>query len=472
MQLKKFGCVLAATIVISLFTATARCQTSDDKPNVIFILSDDLGYGDVGCYGQKQILTPNIDKIAAEGILFTQAYSGSPLCGPSRSTLVTGLHTGHTQIRHNPSQAAGWDRTAQGDPPLNDDTPTFAKIYKSAGYATAIIGKWGLGVPGQAGSPDRLGFEYFFGYDSHVAAHNYYPDHLWRNAQKVPLDKKTYSNDLFASESLKFVREHKDHAFMAYLSYTIPHQPLNPPSLAPYEGKDWPVKEKAYAAMITRMDTDIGKLLDLLKELKLDEKTLVIFTSDNGADSAGGHKIPFFDSNAGLRGKKQTAYEGGIRVPFVARWPGHIPAGQKTEQLAAFWDFLPTSAELVHADPPTKTDGVSLVPTLLSHPEKQKQHEYLYWELAANGGYQEIRIGDWKADILQVSEGSPKVELYSMKGDLLEKHDVAAEHPDTVDQIKRMASEAHTPSAMFPLLPDEIAKADPKLSKRSPKPPK
>lgn len=449
-------------LLLSACAAWAPAAAAKAKPNIIFILSDDLGYADIGPYGQKDIQTPNLDKMAAEGMLFTDAYSGSPLCAPCRSTLFTGLHTGHTPIRHNPGAARAWNRTVQGDPPLPNDILTFAKVCKQAGYASACIGKYGLGFPGKAGSPDRLGFDYFFGYDSHVAAHNYYPTNLWRNNRQVPLEGKTYSHDLFTQEALEFVRKHKDGPFLLYLPYTIPHVKLDPPSIEPYTDKPWPPGEKAFAAMIARMDRDIGKLIDLLKALKLDEQTVIMFAGDNGPCTAAGHKATTFHSTP-FRSEKGHPYEGGIRVSFLARWPGHIPAGKKTAQPIAFWDFLPTCAELAGVPVAAPLDGVSFLPTLLDRPQDQKQHDYFYWELAADRGFQEIRMGDWKADILHVSQpGMPKLELYNLKDDPAERHNVAAEHPDLVKKLEQIARAARTSNAMFPLTYDECQKAAPR----------
>ena len=446
-------------LVCAAFTPVAAAT---NRPNIIFILSDDLGYADIGAYGQKDIQTPSLDKMAAEGMLFTDAYAGSPLCAPCRSTLFTGLHTGHTPIRHNPAAARGWNRTVQGDPPLPDDILTFAKVCKQTGYATACIGKYGMGTPGKAGSPDRLGFDYFFGYDSHVAAHNYYPDHLWRNDEQVPLDGKTYSHDLFTQEALQFVREHQEQPFLLYLPYTIPHVKLDPPSLEPYTDKPWPPAEKAYAAMVTRMDRDIGKLMDLLKALNLDNQTVIMFAGDNGPCAAGGHKITTFHSTP-FRALKGRPYEGGIRVSFLARWPGHIPAGRKTAQPIAFWDVLPTCADLAGVPVTAPVDGISFLPTLLGRPQEQKEHAYFYWELGAEKGFQEIRLGNWKAEILNVSRPEPpKLELYNLKDDPAEKNDVAAEHLDVVKKMEQVAKAARTSDPMFPLTYEECQKAAPR----------
>lgn len=437
----------------------AAAEPPPSKPNVIFVLADDLGIGDIGPYGQRRIRTPHLDRMAAEGLLFTQAYSGSPLCGPSRSCLLTGLHAGHTQIRHNPAQAAGWDRTAQGDPPLHADTPTFARLFKQAGYSTAIIGKWGLGRADADGSPSLLGFDHFFGYDSHVSAHSYYPPFLWRNGSRVPLDGKTYSHDLMTAEAFEFVRRHKGEPFILYLAYTLPHGRFEPPSVAPYADEKWPEAEKKHAAMVTRLDRDLGGLFALLKDLGIDDDTLVLFASDNGPCTAGGHKTAFFDSNAVFRSEKGGPYEGAIRIPFIARWPGRVPAGDRTDMTFAFWDFLPTCADLL-GTPSPQTDGLSILPTLLGKPEGQQKRDYLYWELAVGTGMQGIRVGNYKAELLNVSlPTGPRVELYDLSTDPGQKNDVANQHPDIVAQVKQIAATAHMPSRMFALLPDEMKQA-------------
>ncbi|MDO8543912.1 MAG: arylsulfatase [Opitutaceae bacterium] len=433
------------------------------QPNVIFILSDDLGYSDISPYGQKQIQTPQLQRLADEGMLFTNAYSGSAVCGPSRAALFLGLHNGHNPIRHNPGAARGWDRTTQGDPPLPENVPTFGKVMKQAGYATACFGKWGMGVPGQAGSPRRLGFDTFLGYASHVDAHTYWPDHLWRNDEKVPMDGKTYSHDLFTKEALAYVRGHRDQPFLLYLSYAIPHVALDPPSLAPYENQPWPEKEKAFAAMVTRMDTDIGKLVSLLTELKIDNNTLVIFASDNGPCTAGGHKASTFKSTP-FRAEKGQLYEGGIRIPFIARWPGRVAAGSRSDLPICFYDILATFADVAGQPPPARTDGISFLPTLLGRLSAQKQHEYLYWEYGAGNGFQAVRMSDWKAVFLNVSQpGEPKLELYNLKTDPQEQHDVASQQAAIAEKMKRIARESHTPNRMFPLTHAEFQTAPPNI---------
>ena len=385
-----------------------------------------------------------------------------------RSFSPSSLHNGHSPIRQNPIAARGWNRTTQGDPPLPDNIPTLGKLYKSAGYETAAIGKWGLGRCDAAGNPGSMGFDYFFGYASHNDAHDYYPAYLWRNKEKVPLDGKTYSHDLFTKEAFEFIKQNKAKPFFLYLAYTIPHVHLDPPTDAPYSDKPWPKPDRAYAAMIHRMDADIGRLFELLKELKLDEKTLVIFTSDNGPESAGGHKSEFFRSGAPFRGQKNGPYEGGIRVPLIARWPGHVPVGKKTDQPVVFYDVMATSADLIAAHHPkldiSSTDGISFVPTLLGDPEKQKQHEYLYWELsgAKAGGFQEIRLGHWKAERIGASTNAmPFVELYDLDKDLSQTNNVAAEHPDIVKKVEAIAASAHTSNPMYPFTPAERRTAAP-----------
>ncbi len=351
------------------------------RPNIVFILSDDLGYGELGCYGQKLIQTPRIDRMAAEGMHFTNCYAGSTVCAPSRCTLMTGFHTGHCRIRGNAAV------------PLLPEDVTVAKLLKSAGYATGILGKWGLGEPGSTGVPTRQGFDYWFGYLDQVHAHNYYPDYLWRNETKVPLPnvvekgvatkRVVYSHDLFAAESLEFVEKHKNEPFFLYLALTIPHanneaftagkDGMEVPDDKPYSDRAWPRVEKNKAAMITRMDADVGRLLDKLKELGLDERTLVFFTSDNGPHHEGGVDPAFFHAAGPLRGGKRDLYDGGIREPMIARWPGHIAAGQTSNFVWAFWDFLPTAAELAARGRPRGSTASPSLPCFLLQPESRRQ---------------------------------------------------------------------------------------------------
>ncbi|MFQ5811206.1 MAG: arylsulfatase, partial [Armatimonadota bacterium] len=394
---------LKQSLAVAAAPAVVRAQPGPgDKPNLIYILADDLGYGDVGCYGQEKIWTPSLDRMAAEGMRFTQHYSGSTVCAPSRCSLMTGKHTGHTWIRAN------------GRAPIRPEDVTVAEVLKDAGYATGMAGKWGLGHVGATGDPNRKGFDHFFGYVDQGRAHFYYTEYLWRNGEKVVLagneggKRGTYSHDLIAAEGLEFIRKNRDESFFLYLPYTIPHAEVIVPedSLAEYRGK-FPEKpfegghycaqetpNAARAGMITRMDRDIGRVFALLKELGLDEDTLVMFSSDNGPCAAGGQDYQFFESQGPLRGIKRDLYEGGIRVPTIARWPGKIEAGAVSEHVSAFWDVLPTFAELAGGEPPADIDGISMAPTLLGRSDEQKQHEYLYWE---HKGAQAVRLGDWKA---------------------------------------------------------------------------
>jgi arylsulfatase A len=419
-------------------------SSAADKPNVIFILADDLGYGDLGSFGQAKIKTPNLDRMAAEGMRFTQAYAGTTVCAPSRCALITGQHTGHCAIRGNKGIEP------EGQEPMPADTFTIAHLMKRAGYSTGVIGKWGLGFPGSASTPEKMGFDYFFGYNCQTKAHNYFPEYLWRNADKVPLDGKTYSHDLMAEDSLEFVRRNKDHPFFLYLPFTIPHGKFQVPAQAPYAGEDWPEQWKNIAAMITRMDKDIGHLFALLKELKLDEKTLVFFASDNGA----GYQPKFFQSSGLLRGMKRDMYEGGLRSPSLARWPGRIKPGVVSEQVWAFWDLMPTLAAVTGQDAPPKIDGVSILPTLVEG--KPVDRPPLYFEFHERGFGQAVRMGDWKAVRL-----GPKlpIELYDMKVDAAEQHNVAAENPEVVKRFEDYLKTARTDSTAWPIREKPPAKA-------------
>ena len=431
-----------------------------DKPNIIFILADDLGYGDVSCYGQKRFATPNIDRLAAEGLRWTQHYAGATVCAPSRCSLMTGLHGGHAYIRGNR------EVQPEGQAPLEAEAVTVAEGLRRAGYVTGGFGKWGLGPVGSEGDPNRQGFDEWFGYNCQRQAHSYYPDHLWHNDRKVVLEgnrdggQQTYSQDLIAEEALAFIRRHKDRPFFCYVPFTIPHAAMQVPedSLARFRGK-WPeppvtgghyarqeAPRAAFAAMVTRMDADVGRILDLLADLGIDGNTLVMFTSDNGPHKEGGHDPDFFDSNGPLRGYKRDLYEGGIRVPFVARWPGHIQPGRVTDHLAAFWDFLPTAWELAGLEPPEDIDGISYVPTLLGG--EQRPHEYLYWEFHEQGRKQAVRMGVWKAVYLVAAD---RFELYNLAEDLAETRNVAEQHPQIANRMRRIMRQAHRPSALFPM---------------------
>jgi arylsulfatase A-like enzyme len=462
------------------------------KPNIVFLMADDLGYNELGSYGQTKIRTPNLDRMAGEGMRFTQHYSGSPVCAPSRCVLLTGKHTGHAYVRANDEMRERgdvWrDRSIEGQRPLPTGTVTMATLLKSAGYATGAIGKWGLGGPTDSGHPNNQGFDFFYGYLCQRVAHNYYPTHLWRNgekhildgneyfypSQKFPTDKdpddpeayspysgRQYAPDLMEQEALDFVRRNRDKPFFLYLPFIVPHASLQVPedSLKEYE-EEFPetpyLGEKgylphqtphaAYAAMITRMDRSIGRLMDLVKELGLDENTLFVFTSDNGPTFNGGTDSAYFESAKPLRGLKTELYEGGIRVPMIARWAGRIKPGTVSDHVSAFWDFLPTMTDLAGAELPKDTDGVSLLPTLLSKPGNQKKHEHLYWEYL---GGQVVRMGDWKG-IRPKADKS--LELYNLDSDIGETTDLADREPDIAAKITELMKTSRTESDLFPLI--------------------
>ena len=428
-------CVLLA-LCFARLNVVSIALAADSPPNVIFILADDLGYGDLGCFGQKLIQTPNLDRMAAEGMRFTQAYAGATVCAPSRCTLMTGKHNGHAAIRGNR------EVQPEGQVAMPADTFTVAHLMKKSGYATGLIGKWGLGHPGSSSTPGPMGFDYFFGYNCQRKAHEYYPEYLWRNNEQVQLNGKQYSHDLMATEALQFVRDHQSKPFFLYLAFTIPHSQLQVPDLAPYSDRDWPQNLKTLAAMITRMDRDVGRLMALLKELGLDERTLVIFASDNGA----AYRDQLFQHSGPLRGFKRDMYEGGLRTPGIARWLGKIRAGVVNEQVWAFSDFLPTMAELTGQPKPSDTDGISILPTLLKG--EVVEHPPLYFEFHERGFNQAARIGDWKA--VRMAPELP-LELYDLKTDLAEANNVAIQHPDVVRKFDEYLRTARVDSELWPI---------------------
>jgi len=442
--------MLRREFLTALAAGALHAQPGGRRPNILFILADDLGYGDLGCYGQQQIPTPNIDRIAAEGTRFTQVYAGCTVCAPSRCALMTGLHTGHAHIRGNARV------------PLRPQDTTVAEILKKAGYRTGIIGKWGLGNAGSTGVPNLKGFDEWYGYLDQQHAHSYYPDHLWNNdTEEIIADnlglKKTYSHDLFTTHALSFLDRSGGGPFFLYLAYTIPHannelgkqtgNGMEVPGDAPFTGRTWPQVEKNFAAMVTRLDTDVGRVLDQLKRIGVDDNTIVFFTSDNGPHREGGHDPNFFHSGGPLRGIKRDLYEGGIRSPMLVRWPGKVKAGAVSDFPWAFWDFLPTASELAGTAPPHGIDGMSVLPSLLGR--SQKPHEYFYWEFHEGGFKQAVRMGDWKG----VRPGTTMpVELYNLKEDIGEKKNVAADHPEVVSRIEKILASARTDSAEFPII--------------------
>ncbi len=481
--------------VVAALSAVLGCgRAAERPPNIILIVADDLGYGELGSYGQEKIRTPNIDRLAEEGMRFTQHYSGSPVCAPSRAVLLTGLHTGHAYIRDNDELSERgdvWhDLSLEGQRPLPANTYTIGTMLQEAGYVTGAIGKWGLGGPASTGEPNRQGFDHWFGYLCQRIAHNYYPPYLWRNTEKhvlaneyffphqrlpedadphdpasyAPYSGSEYSMDLMAEEALAFIADNQNHPFFLYLPFPVPHAALQVPdeSLQEYEGAfpetpyrgdqgylPHPKPRAAYAAMITRMDREIGRILALLGDLGLEENTVVFFTSDNGPTFNGGTDSEFFGSAGPLRGLKTQLYEGGIRVPLIARWPGHVAPGSVSDHVSAFWDFLPTLADLAEKDIPVQVDGLSMKPTLLGESAGQSRHEYLYWEYQ---GRQAVRLGDWKGYRPRID--SP-IELYDLVADVGEQTDVAAQHPDIVARITEIMATARTESDLFPLIRDE-----------------
>ena len=443
-------------ILFSLLLLVSASAGAAPKPNIIYILADDLGVGDVGCYGQKILKTPRIDQLASEGMRFTQHYSGSASCAPTRSCLMTGQHTGHTRVRKN------------GDGPLLPEDVTIAEVLASAGYKTAAIGKWGVGEEGTTGVPWEQGFDLFFGYLNQRNAHHHYPPFLWRNDEKVPYPgnpefRTHYSHDEFTREALAFIQENRDGPFFLYVPYTLVHVDLDvpPDSLDPWVGKveetepygtpggqHYIYQEKphaTFAGMVSRLDRDVGRIVDLVDELGIAENTLVIFSSDNGPTSAGGADPEFFDGNGPFRGIKFHLWEGGIRCPLIARWPGKVSAGSESDHISAHWDLLTTAAELAGAESPDGIDGISFLPTLLGDRDAQQQHDYLYWETNGGGGWQAIRRERWKAH--RVKTQRPKqsaIELYDLTADIAESENVAEKHPDVVAEFSRLFDSART----------------------------
>lgn len=461
--------LLLAAVEASSGRTTAVAQPAGAAPNVLLIQADDLGYGDLSAYGQARFQTPALDRLAREGTRFTQYYAGSTVCAPSRASLMTGLHTGHGWIRGNGGLPGG-------DVPLRPEDVTMAKVLRDAGYRTAVIGKWGLGQPGTTGQPDRQGFDYAFGFLDHRHAHRQFTDHLWRNGQEVQTDlDRDYVNDLFTREAAAFIERGDPRPFFLYLNYTVPHAELRVPedSLAPFGGKfpeqpfsnpsadrtptgsrpetpslgyrSQPQPHAAFAAMITRMDRDIGRLVDLLGQRGVDRRTLVLFISDNGPHQEGGGDPAFFRSAGGLRGIKRDLYEGGIRVPMIARWTGVVPAGRVSNHVWAHWDVLPTVAALGGARIPAGLDGMSMAGALRGG--SQATHPFFYWEFHERGFQQAVRMDHWKA--VRLKPGSP-LELFDLEADPHEEHNVAAANRDVVTRIENYLKTARTESERWP----------------------
>jgi arylsulfatase A-like enzyme len=422
------------------------------KPNIVFILADDLGYGDLGCYGQKEMATPNLDKLAASGIRFTQFYCGSTVCAPSRSALMEGKHLGHARIRGN----------ARVD--LLPEDVTVAEVLKAAGYRTGLIGKWGLGTAGNSGIPNRQGFDEFYGFLDQKHAHTQYPTQLWENERETFLDgnfgppRTDYAQDVFTNRSLAFLERHKVGPFFLYVAYTTPHanneltkqtgNGMEIPGDHPYSSKPWPKPDRDFAGVVARLDRDVGTLLAKLKELGIEQNTLVMFASDNGPHREGGNNPEFFDSNGPLRGIKRDLYDGGIRTPFLASWPGTIQPGQVSDAVCAFWDILPTFAEVAGARSPSGIDGISFVPVLRGRPMPPR--EYLYWEFHEGGFSQAVRIGKWKG-VRRRNRQAP-IEIYDLSADIGERKDLAQSQPELVKRVAEIFRSARTESATFPVV--------------------
>lgn len=477
-------------------------RDAEPAPNIVYILADDLGYGDLGAYGQQKIETPNIDALAREGMTFTQHYSGSPVCAPSRYMLMTGKHPGHAHIRGNDAMAERgdvWNFKAmyenpelEGNVPIPDETITVAEVLKQADYRTALIGKWGLGAPDTEGLPNKQGFDFFYGYVCQRQAHTYYPTHLWRNGEREYLDNELvdphqdlpegvdpYDTDSYArfhdqpdysaarmgAEALSFIERSQEDPFFLYFATPIPHVSLQAPQRwvdyylekfgdeeEPYiSGSYVPVRypNATYAAMISYLDEQVGEIVKKLKELDLYDNTVIMFTSDNGPVSGTGGVDPdYFDSASpfmNTKGKiKGSVYEGGIRVPMIAAWQGHIPAGSRTDHLSAFWDIMPTLSEIAGVEPPEGIDGISFLPVLQGNEGEQEHHEYLYWEYPASGGQQAVRLDHWKAIRRNIFDGNLEIELYNLENDIREENNVADQNPEVMERMRAIMKQEHS----------------------------
>ncbi len=498
----KFGawCLFGSWILVFGASALAAASAAA-SPNIVFIIADDLGYGDLSCYGQEKFKTPNIDRLATEAMKFTAHYSGHNVCAPSRCVLMTGKHSGHGYIRENKQAKALGLPFEEGQAPVPPNHLQLPLTLKKSGYTLGGFGKWGLGPVGSSGDPLVQGFDRFFGYNCQAVAHNSYPTHLWSNSTQIALNNpkfaahqnlaadadpnaeasyarfsgKDYAPDLISEQALRFVRENKARPFFLYYATTVPHLALQVPedSLAEFAGRfpeepylggkaylPHATPRAAYAAMITRLDREVGRLLDLLKESGLEERTIVVFTSDNGPlyGRLGGTDTEFFNSAADFRGRKGSNYEGGIRVPCLVRWKGRIAPGSTSERVTGFEDWLPTLVELAGQKKsiPGGIDGISFAPTLLG--KRQKSRPFLYRESPGYGGQQSIRVGDWKAIRLnlnpapQAKNQEPgEVELYDLKSDRGETNNVAAAHPKIVKRLSRLMQEQHVPSPLWPI---------------------
>lgn len=461
---------LLLIIILSVAVADLKAQ-SKKLPNVIFIMADDLGIGDLGCYGQKYIKTPNIDALAKQGIRFSQHYAGAPVCGPSRSSLITGQHTGHTAIRGNILES-----TKDGDlfdAPLPKDKITLAEVMKQRNYATACIGKWGLGGPNSEGSPNKQGFDYFFGFLNQVDAHRYYPEFMYENAEKLIYNKKIYSHDAMEQKALDFIDKNQKKPFFLYFVPTIPHADLKVPDdnvgiyedlfpeksfVADPSGSGFHSQEKpiaTYASMVSRLDKTVGKIMKELKSFGIDSNTIVIFTSDNGVHNKAGYNPDILDSNGPFRGIKRDMYEGGIRSPYIVSWPQKIKAGTASFHVSAFYDLLPTLCDILKVKPPKNIDGISFLPALTGV-GKQKNHDFLYWELHENGGLQAVLKNNWKLIRFDVDNKKYRYELYNLNSDPGEMMDVANQYSNLVKEYALLLDKSHTVNLKFPFHYEKI----------------
>ena len=452
-----------------------QVDPEDNKPNIIFILADDLGWGDLSCLGQESFQTPHLDQLASEGLLMTNFHCGSTVCAPSRAALMTGKHSGHNSVRSN-----------QGGPVLRDEEITIAEILKKEGYATACIGKWGVGSPKDVNDPERNGIDYFYGYVDMGHAHNFFPEFLYRNGEKVFLNNKLRLNEdgsnpwadrnegmgvaeirndyapfLFDEEALQFIDKNKNNPFFLYLAYNSPHannqDPVTGcevPDYGEFKDKDWPEVEKGFAKMVTNLDNSVGMIERKLKELNIEDNTIVFFCSDNGPHQEGGHIMEFFNSNGDLKGMKRDLFEGGIRTPMIVKWKGVITPKRQSDHLAAFWDVLPTFCDLLGTEYPEDIDGLSFLPTLTGKGE-QKEHEYLYWEFYPRGGIQAIIKEHWKAIRFNLNNGKDtKIELYNLKEDPEETRNIGEENPQLLEEFENLFEKARNDDYIMNLFSD------------------
>ncbi len=461
LNIKTKHVTIASTIaLLAPLTPCLAAKTADlGQPNVIYIMVDDLGIGDLGCYGQKQIKTPSINALAQSGMKFMHHYSGSTVSAPSRCILMTGKHAGHSYIRGNKGIVGEDGRRYDSD--MIASEVTVAEIFKTKDYTTACVGKWGLGSPNGEGHPNAQGFDYFFGYLGQANAHSYYPTQLFENRDVIMLNGEVYTHDLIMEKALAFVDQNADKPFFLYLTPTIPHADLDVPDLMDYDGKffETPSPKSGYkhqekpratfAAMVSRMDRDVQRMVDLLEKKGIAENTIVIFTSDNGTHREGGHDPEYFDSNGPFRGSKRDLYDGGIRTPFIVKWPAQITPGTASFHQSAFWDFLPTVCDLIGADEPKDTDGISYLPTLLSQ-GKQKTHDYLYFEFHEGGGKQAVVQENWK--LIRLNVNTPKktkLELYNTNSDPGEMANVVAQYPKKAAELLKIMNGARTVNPLF-----------------------